>query len=81
MCVAHKSSDDSRVFQEGGESLEDDSRPCRPVSTRSKENVNEIRAILVHERRITTGLLAERLAVGTEAARQMWERDLQKGEI
>jgi hypothetical protein len=35
----------------------------------------------MHDRRITIGLLAERLEVGKEASRQSWERDLQKGEI
>jgi hypothetical protein len=68
-------------FQEGRKSLEDDPRPVRPVSARSSENVEKVRAIVMQDRRITTTLLAERLGVGQETARQILEWDLQKREI
>jgi hypothetical protein len=80
-CVAHKSSGDSRVFKKTGNRWRKDPRLCRPVSARSNENMNKNCAILFADRRIITDLLAERLGVCKEAARQIWERDLQKGEI
>ena len=63
------------LFQEGRESLENDPRLCRPVSTRPNENFNKNCAILMHDRLITTGLFAESLGISKEAARQLWERD------
>jgi hypothetical protein len=68
-------------FREGRESLEDDPRPGRPVSARSKENVEKARAIVMQDRRLTTRLLADCLGVGKETARQILERDLQKRNI
>ena len=68
-------------FQEGRKSLEDDPRTGRPVSGRSNENVEKTLPIVMQDRRITTRLLAERLGVGKEAARQILERDLQKRKI
>jgi hypothetical protein len=62
-------------FQEG-KSLEDDPHPDWPVSTWSNENVEKVCAIVMQDRRLNTTLLAERLGVSKEAARQILERDL-----
>jgi hypothetical protein len=70
-----------RRLQEGGELLEGDSRPGWPVCARSNECAEKARAIVVQDRRITTGILAEHRGVGKEAARQILERHLQKTKI
>jgi len=69
------------MFQEGGESLEDDPSPGWPVSAQSKENVEKTHATLMQDRRITTRLLVECLGVGKEAARKIMERDLEGRKI
>jgi hypothetical protein len=68
-------------FQEGRESLEDDPSPGWPVSAQSNENVEKTCATVMQDRRITTRLLAECLAVGKEAARKVMERDLERRKI
>ena len=55
-----------------------DPRPGRPVSSQSNENMEESRAIVMQDRRITTRLFVERLGIGRQAARQILERDLRK---
>jgi hypothetical protein len=69
-------------FQEGRESVEDDSRPGQPVSAWSIENVEKVSAFVMQDRQITTTLLAaEHLGYMKEVARQILERDLQKRKI
>jgi hypothetical protein len=68
-------------FKEGRESLDDDPRQGRPVSARSKENVEKARAIVTQDRQINTRLLAERRGLGKEATRQILGIDFQKRRI
>jgi hypothetical protein len=71
----------SAQFQEGSDSLEDDPRPGWPVSACFNENVEKVCATVMQDRWITTRLLVECLGVGTEQARQILERDVQRTEI
>jgi len=74
----HKPSEGSRVLKKAGNLCRIDPHPGRPVSSESNENMEESRAIVMQNRRITTRLLVERLGVDRKATRQILERDLQK---
>jgi exoribonuclease II len=69
------------AFSKGRASLENDTRPGRPDSARTNENVEETRAIVKQDRRIATRLLTECLGVGKKAAKQILETDLKKMKI
>jgi ribosomal protein S25 len=66
-------------FQEDRKSLEDDPWSGRLVFARSDEKAEKARAMVTQDRQITTRLLAERLGVGKEAARQIWKETFRKG--
>lgn len=70
-----------RAFSKRRASLENDTRPGRPDSSRSNENMEKTRAIVKQDRRINSRLFAERLGVGKKAARQILERGLKKRKI
>jgi hypothetical protein len=74
----HEPSDGSRVLKKARNLCRTDPRPVRPVSSQSNENMEESRAIVMKDRRITTRLLVERPGVDRKAARQILKRDLRK---
>ncbi|GBP77052.1 Histone-lysine N-methyltransferase SETMAR [Eumeta japonica] len=56
----------ARLFQQGRESCEDDSRPGRPVTVVTEENVRKIEKLVLADRRIKLWQIAEELQISKE---------------
>ena len=67
----------AKRFKEGRESVDDDQREGRPVSTGDEENVRRVKEFLVKDRRVWTRFLGEQLGINREIVRKVMNKDLQ----
>jgi len=63
-------------FKKGRESVEDDPREPPPRTSRTPENLDRLRALVVADRRMTIRMLADELNIDKESIRQMLHEEL-----
>lgn len=68
-------------FQEGRDSIEDADRSGRPTSVRTLENVEKVKQLLSHDRRLTIRMISDELYLNRETVRLILTQDLGKRKI
>jgi len=65
-----------KLFTEGREDVNDDARPGRPSTSTTDENVEEVKKIVMENRRITIREVAENVGISAHAMqffRMFWD--------
>jgi len=65
-----------KCFSEGRESVTDEERSGRPATSRTEENIANVRQILRENRRLTVRSIAEQVNIGREIVRKIFTEDL-----
>jgi hypothetical protein len=60
-CHEHVSLNGKEVFLRGGEDVEGDERPGRPVTMKTDENVDKVRTLVRNDRHLSIRMIAEEL--------------------
>lgn len=68
-------------FTEGREETDDNSRPGRPVTSRTEENIEHVRCALLKDRRITVRMIAEELSISKDTVWAIITEDLQMRKV
>jgi energy-converting hydrogenase A subunit M len=63
-------------FSEGRESVIDEERLGRPATSRTEENITEVRQIVGENRRLTVRIIAEQVNIERETVREILTEDL-----
>ncbi|KAG5324962.1 MOS1T transposase, partial [Acromyrmex heyeri] len=63
-------------FKSGREAVEDDARPGRPSTSKTDENVDEIRQLLIENRKLTTREIAETTNISFGSVQSILREDL-----
>ena len=63
-------------FSEGRESVTDEERSGRPATSRTEENIANVRQILRENRRLTVRSIAGQVNIGREIVRKIFTEDL-----
>jgi len=63
-------------FSEGRESVTDEERSGRPVTSRTEKNIVKVRQILRENRRLTVRSIAKQVNIDTETVRKILTEDL-----
>lgn len=63
-------------FKEGRESVDDNPKEGRPVSTGGEKNVRRVDEFIVKDRRVSTRFIAEQLGINRETVRKIINEDL-----
>ena len=63
-------------FSEGRESVTDEERSGRPATSRTEENIANIRNILRENRRLTIRSIGEQVNIDRETVRKIFKEDL-----
>ena len=63
-------------FSEGRESVTDEERSGRPATSRTEENIAQIRQILRENRRLTVRSIAEQVNIDRETVRKILTEDM-----
>ena len=70
-----------KLFREGKETTEDEARSGRPSTSRTQEIIEDVRQMLVQDRRLTLGLIAKELTISKDPAHTIIHADLGKRKI
>jgi len=65
-----------KCFSEGGESVSDEERSGRPATSRTEENIANVRQIVLENRRLTVRSIAEQSEHHRETVRKILTEDL-----
>ena len=63
-------------FKEGRESVDDDARAARPLTSRVDENIQRVYDLMKADRRITTRMIAEKLGISNSGVQTSLKEDL-----
>jgi len=68
-------------FSEGRESVTDEERPGRPATSRTEENIANVRQIVRENRRLTVRSIAEQVNIERETVRKILTEDLEMRKV